>query len=132
VSEHEPGADAAAPVGLVASVRALLATLVAIGHNRLELLGVEIQEEVERVASLLLWSVAALLAAFMTGLLLSAAIVLFFDPPQRWLAAAGLGILFLAGTIWAASVARSRVAMKPRAFDAILSELAKDHDLLKG
>lgn len=132
MSEPQGSAGAKRPGGLLASVRGLLATLVAIGHNRIELFGVELREEVERVAALLLWAVAALLAAFMTALLASAAVVLFFDPPRRWLAAAVLAVLFLAGSIWAAHVAHARLALKPRAFDATLSQLSKDHDLLKG
>lgn len=119
------------PPGLLASLRALLATLIAIGHNRLELVSVEIQEEVERLASLLLWSVAALLLGAVTLLMLAAALVLSAPPSHRWLAAAGLGLLFLASCVAAALKARSRMTLKPRPFDATLAELRKDHDLLK-
>ena len=120
-----------APLGLLGSVRGLLATLGAIGHNRLELFSVEIQEEVERVASLLVWSVAALLAGVAGALLVAAAVVLSVDPAQRSLAAGLLGLLFLGVAVVAALKARTRVTLKPRPFDATLSELHKDHDLLK-
>ncbi len=131
MSDPQPGARREPPPGLLGSARALLATLVAIGHNRLELFSVEIQEEVERVASLLLWSVAALLAAFGGLLMLAAALVLGVDPVHRWMTAGLLGLAFLAGCAIAAMRARSRVLHKPRPFDATLSELRKDHDLLK-
>jgi uncharacterized membrane protein YqjE len=118
--------------GLFGSVRALLATLVAIGHTRLELLSVEIQEEVERVAGLLVWSIAALLIGLAALLMLSAAVVLWVEPPHRWMAAGLLALVFLCGCGGAALKARSRVTRKPRPLDATLSELEKDHDMLKG
>jgi uncharacterized membrane protein YqjE len=64
-------------------------------------------------------------------LLLAAAIVLWVDPVQRWLAAGLLGLLFLGGGVVAALNARAQVTLKPRPFDATLSELRKDHELLK-
>ena len=117
--------------GLLGSARALLATLIAIGHNRLELFSVEIQEEIDRVASLLIWSVAALLMGGATLLMACAALLLWVEPAQRWIAAAALGLLLLTGCWAAALQARGRLALKKRPFDATLAELAKDHDLLK-
>ena len=62
-------ADQTQPGGLFASLKALLATLIAIGHNRLELFSTELQEEIARAASILLWALAALLLAFLAVLL---------------------------------------------------------------
>jgi uncharacterized membrane protein YqjE len=120
-----------APAGLLGSLRALLATLVAIGHNRLELLSVEIQEEVERVASLLVWSIAALLLAAAGLLMLAAAVLLAVEPQHRWIAATALGLLFVVACALAGLKARSRLSLKPRPLAATLDELGKDHDLLK-
>jgi uncharacterized membrane protein YqjE len=127
--DESRGSDAQG--GLLASARALVATLIAIGHNRLELFSVEIQEEIDRVASLLIWAVAALLLGAATVLMLCVALVLWVDPSQRWLAAGVLGLLFLAACAGAGLQARARLALKKRPFDATLAELAKDHDLLK-
>lgn len=123
------GSDAPAG-GLLGSLRAFIATLVAIGHNRLELFSTEVQEEVERVASMLLWSAVALLLGLLALLLASIAIILAVPPAQQWLAAGLLTVLCLGACAWAAAVARSRMTMKRRPFDATLEELAKDHDLL--
>jgi uncharacterized membrane protein YqjE len=128
VSGLEPGDDARG--GLLGSLRALLATLVAIGHNRLELFSTEVQEEVERVASMLLWSAVALLLGLLALLSASVAIILAVPPERQWLAASILAGLFLAACAWAAIVARGRMTMKRRPFDATLGELAKDHDVL--
>jgi uncharacterized membrane protein YqjE len=119
------------PAGLLGSLRALLATLIAIGHNRLELLSVEIQEEVERVASLLVWSIAALLLAAAASLMLAAAVLLAVEPQHRWIAAACLGLLFVVACALAAMKARARLSLKPRPLAATLDELSKDHELLK-
>jgi uncharacterized membrane protein YqjE len=121
----------ASATGLFGSVRALFATLVAIGHTRLELLSVEIQEEVERTAAMLVWSIAALLTGLATLLMLSAAVVLWVEPPRRWVAAGMLALVFLAACVAAAIQARSRMMLKPRPFDATLSQLEKDRDMLK-
>jgi uncharacterized membrane protein YqjE len=128
VSPLEAGESAG---GLLGSLRALLATLIAIGHNRLALFSVEIQEEIDRAAGLLLWSLAALLMGSAALVMLSLSVLLWVDPARRAAAAALLGLAFLAAAIAAAATARSRLALKPRPFDATLTELAKDHDLLK-
>ena len=128
MSAPEPGTDP--PGGLLGSLRALVATLVAIGHNRLELFSTEVQEEVERVASMLLWGAVALLFGVLGLLLVSVAIILGVQPAHQWVAACVLAVLFLAACAWAATVARGRMTMKRRPFDATLAELAKDQDAL--
>ena len=63
--------------GLFDSLRALLATLVAMAHTRVELFGTEIEEEVRRVVALLLGGLAVLtlasLALLFSGLVVIAA-----------------------------------------------------------
>lgn len=126
----EPSAGDEAPAGLFGSVRTLLATLVAIGHNRLELFSVEIKEEVERVSSMLLWTMVAALLGMLGLLLVALAIVLSVEPANRWIAAGVIAALFFAGCALAGVVARSRMTLKARPFDATLEELEKDRDLL--
>ena len=130
MSAREAGTDAS-PAGLLGSLRALLATLIAIGHNRLELFTVEVQEEIDRAAGLLLWSLAALLMGAAALLMLGLSVLLWVEPAHRASAAMLLGLTFLAACIFAGSIARSRQALKPRPFDATLTEQAKDHDLFK-
>ena len=76
------------PGGLFASLQALLATLIAIGHNRLELFSTELQEEIARAAAMLLWALAALLLVFLSALL--AAIAVLFAVPDSARAAAAM------------------------------------------
>jgi uncharacterized membrane protein YqjE len=48
-----------ARMGVFASLRRALGTLVALAHTRLDLLSTELEEQGERIVSVLLWGVAA-------------------------------------------------------------------------
>jgi uncharacterized membrane protein YqjE len=123
-------ADQTPPGGLFVSLKALLATLIAIGHNRLELFSAELQEEIARAASMLLWALAALLLVLLSALL--AAIALLFAVPEGARAAVAgiLALVVLIVAAIAAWVSHGRATTKPRPFDATLSELAKDRQQL--
>jgi uncharacterized membrane protein YqjE len=116
--------------GLFASLKALLSTLIAIGHNRLELFSTELQEEVARAASMLLWALAALLLAFLGALLVAVAVLLAVPEDSRVVSAAFMALGALAFAAIAALVSHGRATAKPRLFDATLTELAKDRDQL--
>ena len=116
-------------LGLVDSVKALLSTLVAIAHNRLELLSTELHEEVERVALLVLWGAVALFFAFLAVVFIAVLILVAFWE-SRVLTASLLAVAFFALALVAGLVARHQIAAKPRPFDASLSELAKDREQL--
>jgi len=116
--------------GLFQSAKALLATLVAIGHNRLELFSVELQEEIARTASILLWAAAALLFGMLALALAATAILLAVPASDRVVAAIVLAAVAAIAALVAFATSRSRILSRPRAFDATLSELAKDRDHL--
>jgi len=125
----ESKAPGDAGLGLVDSVKALLSTLVAIAHNRLELLSTELHEEVERVALLVLWGAVALFFAFLAVIFIAVLILVAFWE-SRVLTASLLAVAFFALALVAGLVARHQIAAKPRPFDASLSELAKDREQL--
>ena len=125
----ESKAPGDAGLGLVDSVKALLSTLVAIAHNRLELLSTELHEEVERVALLVLWGAVALFFAFLAVVFIAVLILVAFWE-SRVLTASLLAVAFFAFALVAGLVARHQIAAKPRPFDASLSELAKDREQL--
>lgn len=118
------------PGGLFASLKALIATLIAIGHNRLELFSTELQEEVARAASVLVWALAALLLVLLAILLAVGAILLAVPPESRALTAALIALGAFAAAAVAALASHSRATAKSRLFDATLSELSKDRDHL--
>ncbi len=118
------------PGGLFASLKALIATLIAIGHNRLELFSTELQEEIARAASVLVWALAALLLVLLAILLAVGAILLAVPPESRALTAALIALGAFAAAAVAALASHSRATAKSRLFDATLSELSKDRDHL--
>lgn len=119
-----PGGDAA-PRGLFASLKQTIATLVAIGKTRAELLITEIEEEKLRLMSL--WS-KAIGAAFM----LAIGVVLFVF----WLALAfweqrvlvfGLAsALFIGGGLWLVASLKAQARRPSKLFHASLAELEQD------
>ncbi len=117
-------------VGLFDSLKTLLATLVGIAHTRVELIGVEVEEQFARLVSLLVWGLVALFFAF-AGVIFSAIafIVVFWDS-NRVLAAAGLAAAFVLLAVIAVLGFIARAKARPRLFKASLDELAKDRSQL--
>ena len=120
------------PVGMFDSLRQLLATLAGIAHTRIELLGVEVEEQVARLTSMLLWTIVSVFLAFTTVILIAVAVLVAFWDTNRILVAvllaAGFALLALISWLRVRAVARRR----PRLFQASLEELAKDRDRLGG
>jgi uncharacterized membrane protein YqjE len=117
--------------GLLHSAKNLLATLVGIVHNRLELVATELQEEIGRVALLLLWGAVALFFAFLGIAFAGLLIVIAVGEEHRLLAAGLIAALFLLTAVVSAVLAARQIAAKPRPFHASLNELAKDRELLQ-
>jgi uncharacterized membrane protein YqjE len=124
---HEPKDRAP---GLFESIRALLASLVAIAHTRLDLFGTEIEEQVDRLASILLWGLAALLTAFLAIVLSSITLIVVYWETNRVTVAFGLTVGSLLITAFAIYGFVNRLRERPRLFGSTLDELAKDHERL--
>jgi uncharacterized membrane protein YqjE len=130
MAEQQSSRRASPGLGLFDSAKSLLATLIAIVHTRLELLSTELQEEVGRVALMLLWGAVALFFVFLAIAFLALLILIAFWDDHRLLVAALLAGLFLVLAVVAGFAAQKQIAAKPRAFDASLNELAKDREEL--
>jgi uncharacterized membrane protein YqjE len=117
--------------GLIDSAKTLLGTLIGIAHTRLELLSTEIQEEIGRVAFLLLWGAVALFFAFLGIAFVGLLIVIAVWDEHRLLAAGLIAALFLLLALAAGMLAGRQIGAKPRPFDASLNELAKDREMLQ-
>jgi uncharacterized membrane protein YqjE len=130
MAEPRPSGRPGSGLGLFDSAKALLATLIAIVHNRLELLSAELQEELGRVALLLIWGAVALFFVFLAIAFLALVILVAFWDDHRLLVATLLALSFLVLALVAGFAARNQVAAKPRPFDASLNELAKDREEL--
>ena len=118
--------------GLLDSLRRLLATLLALAATRLELVTTELEEEMHRLARLLLWSVGSLLAASLALLLGSVTIIIACWDTGRLAAAGGLTALFTVAALVGWGVVRRQVRERPPLLAATRQELARDQDALGG
>ena len=125
--EGEPGPIAS----LFRSIAKLAATFVAIAHTRLELLTTELQQEVYRVAEIMVWTVVAVLAAGI-GLFMAALVIVFvFWDTHRVLASVIVTSGFFVITAVALVVLRAKLRSKPPLLEGTLAELATDAVHLK-
>jgi len=118
--------------GLFASVRDLLATALAIVHTRLELVTTEIEEELHRVAEILLWMFVAVFFAGLTVLMLAFFVVVAFWEDHRLLAAGLTTLVFLAITGIGLLVVRAKAHARPRLLESTIEEIKKDREALEG
>lgn len=126
--------SAAAPgPGLLASLRRLLATTLEIAQVRLELLGVEFEQEKLRIFDGLLWAAVALLLLGVGLTLLTALLLMLLWDAYRLPALALLSVLFVGGGIGVARLARSRLSTPGGLVGTSVDELARDREaLLRG
>ena len=130
--QTDPGPSPGVSLGLFASLRQLLTTFVAIAHTRLELLGAEVEEQIERLATMVLWAMVALFLAFITIVLMSVAVLAVFWDTYRILAALVLSGLFAVGALLAWRQVRVLARGRPPLFQATVDELARDRDQAAG
>ena len=111
--------------GVFASLRRLLKTILAIAHNRLELLLVELREARWRFLGALLLAAVVFILAFMTLLVPTLVIVVLCLEAERLDLVVALTLVYLAATgigVW-----RLRSRLKNwEPFSATVAELKKD------
>jgi uncharacterized membrane protein YqjE len=112
-------------------LRRLGYSLLTLSRIRLELLAIEVQEEKDRIAGLLVWSVlAALLAGFGLLMLLVLITVALWDS-YRLLALAGSTIVLVAAAAVAVLKVKGLVAQPSTLFQSSLAELREDAESLR-
>lgn len=118
--------------GALRSFAQLLATAIGIAQTRLELLTTELQEEVHRVAEIMVLTAIALLAAGVGLFLLALVVIFVFWDTHRIVASVGVTAAFFLISVIALLVLRAKVRGKPPMLDATLAELKKDRETLLG
>lgn len=116
--------------GLLGSLGAFVKTLLNVAHTRLELLSIDIEEDRERLFSLV---VLYLIAAFflVVGLVIAIILIVFvLWESHRLLALTLVAGFFLLTGLGICSFAIKKTKTKPRLFSASLSELLKDQQEL--
>ena len=123
--------DKPPPTRLSASLKGLAGTVLTLLQVRLELLGVEAQEEVVRVVGLLLWGVAAALLLSLGLGFLAVFITVALWETQRLLALGVFATLFLTLGGIATWMAYQRVRRESTLFASSLAELRQDREKLR-
>jgi len=117
--------------GLLESAQNLFAGILDLGRTRFELLGMELREELARLAATVLGGLAVLVLVALGLAFGAAAFILTVSEANRVAATLGVAALFLlAGGIVALQVRRMTGA-KPRAFDATISEFERDVNAIR-
>lgn len=117
--------------GLLVSARSLLAGLAALGRTRLELFGVELQEEIARLTAALAGAVLLLMLAALSASFGAAALVIAVDPDHRVAAALGVAAVFLLCAAVTAAALRHVARSKPRPFDETIAQIERDYKALR-
>ena len=117
--------------GLFSSVRRVADTCVSSVHNRVELLAVELQEEKIRLVRLLLWTGAALFAAFLAITVITIAVVFLVPDDKRSIAIIGFGVVYAVVAVVIAVKLRGEIRNAPPPLADTLSELKKDLQSLR-
>jgi len=116
--------------GLFDSLRALIATLVAMARTRVELFGTELEEEVRRVVALLLGGVLVLALASLALVFSGLVVIAAYWDTHRVAATVGVAIGFIVLAAVAYLAVRQRTRRQSRLLSSTLNELERDLALL--
>ena len=107
-------------------MRRLGETILTTLRNRLELFGVELQEEKAWLLSALIWAGAAMFLGGLTVVLAVISIVWLTPEPARPWVLIGLTVLFAFLSAITIASLRRQISAKPASFEATTNELKKD------
>lgn len=113
-------------------LRRLLGSVLALLQTRLELVGIELAEEKERLTGVLFVGLAAMMLATMALISLTVLIAIAFWDTYRWQSLAVVTALYALGALACWLKARSGLRDAPSVFEATLNELEKDRELFRG
>jgi uncharacterized membrane protein YqjE len=118
-------------VAIVESVSRLAGTFIAILQTRLELIGVEVEEESLRFFSYFLLALAAMMCFGMAVLLSVLLVIVIYWDTQRLAVLISLMVLFTLSGATIMFGVRRNYRMKPRMLSHTLKELSRDIEWLK-
>ncbi|MBI0326178.1 phage holin family protein [Burkholderia plantarii] len=113
-------------------LRRLLGSVFALLQTRLELVGIELAEEKERLIGVLFLGLAAMMLATMALISLTVLVAIAFWDTYRWQALAAITAVYAIGAIGCGLRARIGLREAPSVFEATLHELEKDRELFRG
>ncbi|MEM5344904.1 phage holin family protein [Paraburkholderia azotifigens] len=110
-------------------LRRILSSFFSILQTRLELIGIELAEEKDRLLMVLFMGLAAMMLATMALIALTALVAIAFWDTYRWQALAGITVVYAVAAIVCALRARSGLHNAPMIFEATLHEFEKDREI---
>jgi uncharacterized membrane protein YqjE len=130
----DPGAgdreEGRAP-GIVDSLRSTIATFLQILHTRVELFTTELEEEMHRVAAVLLWGALAVFFGGLFVLMVAITVIIAAGEEHRLLAAIVMTGVFLAILVTAVVMLKTRMQQRTRLLSSSIDELKRDRDALR-
>lgn len=126
-----PDGDAVRPAGLIASLSGVLVSVLGIAGTRMELLGLEVAEEKERLVEVLFSVLAAAFALSLAVLLTTFLVIAYFWDTYRLMAIGSFAVLYAAAGGWLIVGLKRDLAAHPPLFAATLAELEKDREALR-
>ncbi|HEX7937169.1 MAG TPA: phage holin family protein [Paraburkholderia sp.] len=112
-------------------LRRIVGSVSAILQTRLELIGIELAEEKERLLAVLFLGLAAMMLVTMALIALTALVAIAFWDTYRWQALAGITIVYALAGLICALKARSGLRNAPLVFEETLAEFEKDRDIFR-
>ncbi len=112
-------------------LRRMLASAYALLQSRLELIGIELAEERERLIAVLFLGLVAVMLAMMALISLTALVAAAFWDSYRWQVLAGITIVYALAAIICALRARSGLREAPIVFQETIREFEKDRDMFR-
>ncbi|VVE44997.1 membrane protein [Pandoraea horticolens] len=113
------------------SLRRLAGALLEILQSRIELIGIELTEEKERLMGVAFLGLAAMLFGVLALVSLAALVIVIFWDTYRLQAMTGIFVVYLLLAGWCALRARNILRDAPMPFESTLAEFAKDRDALR-
>ncbi|VVE85401.1 phage holin family protein [Pandoraea sputorum] len=113
------------------SLRHLTGASIAIVQSRLELIGIELTEEKERLKGVAFLGLAAMLFGVLALVSLTALVIVVFWDTYRLPAISGVFIMYFLLAGWCAARARDILRKAPMPFEATLAEFEKDRNALR-
>src|SRR6201994_1225458 len=110
-------------------LRRIFGSFFSILQSRLELVGIELAEEKDRLLGVLFLGLAAMMLATMALIALTALVAIAFWDTYRWQALAGITAVYAIAAVVCAVKARSGLVNAPVVFEATLAEFEKDRDI---
>lgn len=123
--------ETSSPPRLLASLRQLALTALAMAHTRLALAGVELEEELQRLVGLLLSLLGLLVFGLVGVLTVTFMVVLAVDAAQRVTVLACFAAAYLGLAGWFVWRVQRMLATRPPFLQATLAEMERDREALQ-